>query len=188
MRFDLETIVIESAPLFVPKSGDVWQWCEQVSRRLKLFAKANAPPNRTMSRTGRNYATGALQAGIGSKVVIVGPKQLDVWLWSRGEHMTYVLGGTANQGRNYIYSRLGYANRKEISSWFRQRQLGGIRGAEFQGLTMGPLSPRYPGNAFQLRVHGQKANPYLQDAYVETQRFHSSLPAKRFARSGLILD
>jgi hypothetical protein len=184
VQFELQQIVINSAPLFVPPRGDVWQWCEGIKRELKKFAVAFAPPNRSRAARGRIYATGDLVRQIDSAVTIEGAERLDIWVWSGGPHAKYVLGGTASQGTRYIYSTAGYANRKVIAQWFKQRQIGGIRETIGQGLVMGPLPPG-PGNAYQLRVHGQVANPYLQDAYTVVQSGHRSLPPKRFQRSGL---
>ena len=50
---------------------------------------------------------------------------------------------------------------------------------------MGRVPPG-PGGAqpFLYRVKGQRANPFLQDAYGLVQRRHRALPPKRFSRLG----
>ena len=84
----------------------------------------------------------------------------------------------------YIYSTQGWANKGVIDSWYRkgEQKFGPHPGGR---LAMGRVPPG-PGGAqpFLYRVKGQRANPFLQDAYGLVQRRHRALPPKRFSRLG----
>src|SRR5262245_21815746 len=115
------SIVIHSEELFRPPTGDVWTWCETIGGRLSQEAKAHAPPKRSFSRWG-GWATGRMQAGIGATADAIGAKNIEIVCWSAAPYSKYVLKGTAHNGRRYIYTTLGWANRAVVDEWVDNRQ------------------------------------------------------------------
>lgn len=175
-------IEVNGSRLFMP-GGDVNNWCHEVGTELRLAAIRFCPPNRSMSRRG-HVATGKLAATIAADVSIEAPEVLSISLGAgpvfreeRGgrkrNYTPFVLGGTAYQGYRYIYSTVGWENKAEIDLImrriaFNRRRFGK---GERDGWYM-----KLPGGQFALRVHGQRKNPFLSDAYHLVSRTHSALP------------
>jgi hypothetical protein len=127
-----------------------------------------------MARRGE-WATGALLASIDSAVEQEDLHSLNIWLWTTSPHAKYVLEGTAFQGNRYIYTTHGWANKTVVDGWIRHRQFTMDRGQH--GFVMPVRGKMY------LRVHGQRANPFLSDAYASVQRKSRSLPRLMFKRT-----
>lgn len=172
-------VQINSAQLFAP-TGDVGQWAGRIATQLRMTAKGYAPPRRSFARHG-TWATGRMQRGIEGRAYWDGRKDYDIILSSSAPYTKYVHQGTASQGKNYIYTSKGYANRKVIAEWIKNKQLNFEKGEK--GLVMPVTRVPFKG-ALYLRVKGQKANPFLTDAYYTVQSKHRSLPKLEFKRYG----
>jgi hypothetical protein len=177
-------VEIHDARLFAP-GGPVYQWAVEVRRDLRVAAKGLAPPTRSMSKWGHK-GTGNLREAIRADVYQIGTEQLGIDLYvdeAQAYYAKYVLNGTAYQGTRYIYSTGGWANKKVIDEWYRK---GLHKTGPFPvGLAMGPLPPG-PGGTFpfHFKVRGQKANPFITDAYWLISRRRRELPRIDFARRG----
>jgi len=177
----LGPILIDGSRLFIP-GGDVHQWCTRVADEMKTAAVGFAPPNRSMSRRG-HVGSGKLAASIRSGVTIEAPEILSIELTAgpvfrdaRGgikkDYTEFVLQGTAYQGYRYIYSTVGWQNKREIDLIMRRVLLSRVR---FEKGSRDRWYMKLP-DGFALRVHGQRKNPFLSDAYYATRRLHSALP------------
>ena len=180
-RAVLTTITVHGAQLFAP-GGDVNQWCHGVARELEGAAIRFCPPNRSMSRRG-HVGTGQLLGTIRSGVNTEAPEVLSIEVGAgpafrqarRGakkDYTKFVLGGTAYQGYRYIYSTVGWQNKAEIDLIMRRVLTSRIR---FEKGSRDNWYMKLP-DGFALRVHGQKKNPFLSDAYYAVSRIHSALP------------
>lgn len=178
----LTLIEVHGAQLFAP-GGDVHQWCTTVADELKVQAIAFAPPRRSMSRRG-HVGSGALAASIRSGVHMIGPETLDIEVGAgpvfrtRGggekrDYTKFVLAGTAYQGYRYIYSTVGWENKAEIDLIMRRILSSRIK---FGKGERDRWYMKLPDGKFVLRVHGQRKNPFLSDAYYAVSRIHSALP------------
>jgi|SoiMethySBSTD1v2_1073268.scaffolds.fasta_scaffold16315_5 hypothetical protein len=165
-------VELHSVQLFAP-GGDVNVWVRRVARELKEASQGFAPPRRSMAKWSRP-GTGRLMASIRGDATWDGSKDFNIFLSANTPYATYVLKGTASQGRNYIYTTLGYANRRQIAGWVKKKQFQAS--AEEAGNYM-PLPPHGQFKQTKyLRVHGQKANPFLIDGYHLVSRRHKALP------------
>jgi hypothetical protein len=178
-------VVVDSASLFMdPPNQDVLEWTNTVARELKAKAVLYCPPNRRNLRVGSyqgRTSSGALRNSISTFVYNYGDVHvLSIDLSADTDYALFVHEGTAFQGQRYIYSNKGFAQKAAID---RAYQRGEKLGKGFKGLRMGPLPALGPYSNYQLRVHGQKANPFLTDAYTAVRRVHTGLPAKRFAHT-----
>lgn len=201
-------VQVNSDPLWA-QGGDVATWAEVVTREMVTWATKYCPPNR---QTGREVykllrkvqSTGALLASIEAGIDRIGRRQIAGAVAAgavndRGiNYAKYVLEGTMNQGRSgYIYTTKGYGMKGDIDHWVNS---GFFEfGPNEKGLTMNlPVASGLfltsdaradPGthhrNNLIMRVRGQKANPFLTDAYIKTALRHSALPRKRFKRTAL---
>jgi len=176
-------IVITDDRLFLP-GGDVHEWTQGVKNELLAAARSYAPPGRSMSKHGHNLvATGRLLEAIRANVFQSTTETLGIDLYvdeQAAPYAKYVLGGTAAQGQRFIYSTEGWKDKAVIDSWYRKRQIKGVRALAGLGLIMGPLPPGPGGfHPFHLRVKGQRANPFISDAYTLVRRRHRSLPPMR---------
>lgn len=181
ITFDANITAMElhSGVLFVP-GGEAWRWTDRIKREFKAFAHQKCPPNRSLAQFTR-LQTGALNASIYGTLSTNNNDLIIIDVGASAPYAKYVHEGTAAQGRNYIYTREGYANRGVLSGYIKKRQFEFGKGET--GLVM-PLPPsRFHNNNLALRVHGQKANPFITDAYAATARIHSALPPKRFKRT-----
>lgn len=190
---DYSVMVIDSTRLFVPP-GDVWEWCEDRAIEIHLAAKAYAPPGRRSARRPR-VSTGRLQNSIFYDVRPAGAKRIDIVVSANTEYALYVHEGTANQGNNYIYTTRGWAQKGVVDSWINNNQFRGS--ADDRGFWM-PLPgysilpttkfekarTPYPSIRYTLRVRGQRANPFLADAYSLVQGKHKGLPPMRAHKFG----
>jgi hypothetical protein len=172
-------VVIHSEDLLFMPGGDVWEWCEGIADELKTTARAYCPPNRSYSKW-RHKGTGATLASIKSGVVPSGPERLTINLSADSDGAPYLIGGTAMDGAGWIYSDAGWIFRKKIASVSRRRSSLSTKKAqqEFAGLHM--TLPRGIGPVLQLRVRGQRKNPFITDAYDSVRYHHDALPELAF--------
>ena len=188
-------VQVDSTSLFVP-GGDVNNWAVKVISFMAAAAGRYAPPTRSTARWPR-ASTGNLRRSIRGQVFMTTTRSVSMSLSASAPYVQYVHEGTAYQGYRYIYTTRGWLNKAEIDARFRRRFFAERGpGGQFlprpneRGWWM-PISGAHtpfagPGGHatnFKLRVHGQRANPFLTDAYVTTARRHSSLPKKRFRRT-----
>ena len=170
--FTTTVVSVDTTVLFVPPSGDVWEWFSGVAREFRELARSQAPPRRSAARHG-TWATGRMQRSIYASVGAVGARVLEMDVGSTSPHATYVLRGTAYQGYRYIYTTAGYAARGTVNEWIKHRQFAGspADAGYWMPVTRVPFKSKY-----YLRVRGQKPNPFLQDGYRLLRARHSSLP------------
>lgn len=156
-------------------NGIVNRWVRRVTFSFQKNAQLEAPVNKR-AVTSHGGAPGALRRGIVADVSHRTPKTLIGRVTSTAPHSLYVLGGTAAQGRRYIYSSFGWANKAQVDLIARRVARGGRAGEGTTGFYM-----RLPPNAghgrrvFHLRVHGQRANNFLVSGYNRTARTHRAL-------------
>src|SRR5262245_8272578 len=168
-------LVVDSTRLFVP-GGDVYQWSVKVSQEIKSLAITYAPPTRSHARRG-SFSHGHLRSTIRKSTRTAGPRQVTFEVSAhavnaRGQRYDqFVHEGTAYQGYRYIYSDAGWAEKPLVDSYVRY---GLYRLAASEWWM--PIPPI----GYALRVHGQRANPFITDAYTDTTRIHDALPKKRF--------
>lgn len=156
----LSKTVIFDAPLYVP-GGMVNRWVSGVAAEFKRYAVAEAP-----------IREGTLKRGIrASRGRQVGRRRVEANIASTAPHSLFVIEGTAYQGRRYIYSRLGWANKEAVDRVARSVRAGDKAGVH-PGWYM-TLPP--PGKRFHLRVHGQRRNNFMFRAWDLTAARHSSL-------------
>lgn len=179
-RAVITAIEIHDARLYLP-GGDVYDWCWEIASDLERRARLFAPPNRTRSRYAARRSTGAMAKTIKSGVWNMTDDSIMVDLSVGTDYAPYVLGGTAAQGTQYIYSNTGWANKVLIDrvmrriEWRRQTWEENLVPSGSWMVLRGP-SPIRSRRNYQLRVRGQRANPFLTDAYTVTRREHRSLP------------
>lgn len=165
---------------------DVYDWCKSIGEQLVSEARATAPGGNAYStarwpRTG----TGRLKAGIGVFSHRTGEESYEIILGSDAPYTKFVHGGTAFQRGAFIYSHAGSAHAAEINAFmFGQKSIIGVQPSHAPNL-MAPHPSWYmrlpPGGGFtwpyQLRVRGQRANPFLVRAYNRVQEIHAGLPS-----------
>jgi hypothetical protein len=172
ITFDSELTIIElhSGILFVP-GGDVHRSFQHVKNELVQWTHEFAPPRRSEARWG-TWSRGALQASIYGNLYTLADHTLGVEAGARVPYAKYVHNGTA-QETGYIYTTAGFANAAIVDSWIDNRQLRGS--ADDSGFWM-PITRIPLKTKYFLRVRGQKANPFLHNAYDRTRYDHSMLP------------
>lgn len=176
-RVVLTKVVAHPDPLFAP-GGDVSRWTAKTTREVKNASKALAPPSRSSSRYGRRPSTGALRRSMVGKSTRVGRLLISGTVSVNTPYAKFVLGGTAHQGRRFIYSHWGFANKSEVDKIARRVSRGGRAIEDFveQGIYMRlPLTGVGGSRIFHLRVHGQKANNFLIDGYNIVAARHGAL-------------
>ena len=172
-------------------TGLVGRWMRKITLETEVAVKAKAPPNRSHAKEKYKprHGTGQLLASIYSAnsstpslriargEVGAGPVSDEL----TEDYVPFVLGGTAGQGTQYIYSHEGWVRKAEVDYMFS----GTRRAAQMkkesgdQGLYMKVRAgSRYKAGP-RLRVHGQRANNFLQDGYNEIARSHRALKPMR---------
>lgn len=175
-RVVLTSVVVYPDVLFAP-GGDVSRWTARVVREVKNSAKALAPPGRSTSKYGRR-STGAMRKSMTGKSTRVGRLLLSGTVGVNTYYAKWVMGGTAHQGRRYIYSEAGWRNKAEVDAMAARIARGGkAREDDIErGLYMKlPLTGVGGRRAYHLRVHGQRANPFLVDGYNVVALRHGAL-------------
>ena len=166
-RVAIVAIEIHSERLFLP-GGDVWDWTKEVTAEVKGAAKRLAPPGRSMRRpTTRYTSTGRLRRSIRSSSNTNGPHGVLGYITVDAPYAHFVLGGTAFQGHRYIYSTVGFMHKPLVDLYAARKHPPSLPHTWFMVLR--------PSGAYRLRVHGQKANPFLTDGYNEVARIHGAL-------------
>lgn len=154
-------------------SGSVNRWTRGVTESFRLKAIAKAPVS-TRPNTSHGGPPGTLKGSIRTSYSHPTPRILTGEVSVNTHYAKYVLAGTAAQGRQYIYSNVGWANKAAVDKIARRVKRGGKVGVNpgfYMALPRNPQG-RYP---FILRVHGQKANNFLAEAYNATARRHRAL-------------
>jgi hypothetical protein len=176
-------VSVDSTVLFHPPKGDVWEHYEKAGQWFKKYARDLAPPRRSSARWG-TWATGRMQASIQASVGAIAAKVIEVDCYTTSPHALYVLRGTAAQGRRFIYTTHGWANKSAVDSWIKQ---GGAHlqfEKDYTGFTMPVSRVPFVKIPIVLRVKGQRPNPFLQDAYTLMRRKYKELPRIDFDRTG----
>lgn len=170
-------IELHSQVLFAP-GGSVREWSRGVTKEIEVAAKAMAPPMRSKARWPTK-ATGKMARSIRGRLNRTTLHILRADVYVRDRRAKYVLGGTANGGRGFIYSRAGYANRSEIGGWMEGLQeLREETGVANQGMLAEGLPSEWFMNTPygpKVRVKGQRANPFLKDGYNAVAAHHAAL-------------
>jgi hypothetical protein len=141
-------------------TGVVGRWVRGIGFQFHRNALKAAP-----SRTGK------LRAGIVvDPATRVAPRGLTTTVRSTAAHSKYVHGGTAYQGRRFIYSNYGWANKVDVDRFaLWKRPPRGLVGYWMK------FSNPYGVGTYKLRVHGQRANPFLITAFNRTAATHPAL-------------
>lgn len=158
--------------------GLVRRWNTRLTQELKSAVKAKAPPRRSAARWVGRRGTGALNRSITGRTTSPGRVQAQSTVAVGVYYAKWVLGGTASQGRRYIYSSSGWLFKPMVDAQARLSRKGGRVNEDFaeMGFYMKlPLSNVGGSRVYFLRVHGQRANNFLIDGYNEIARFHRAL-------------
>jgi len=184
-KFSIDTVIISDI-----HPEDLWQtghlinrWCREINREMEKAMKAEAPPGRSTSpgpfAVRKHVGTGKMRAQIRGKMTKVGGEAISTEIRSHAPYTSYVHGGTAYQGYRFIYSTVGWTPlvRKQIETLSASRFRSGtanLLGMDRTGWYM-RLPP--PGRIYHLRVHGQKANPFMVRGYNLVAARHDALKA-----------
>lgn len=174
VSYSTERIIVNTQEVFA-QGGAVHIWATGVSKELEKVTGDLMPPNRTEARWG-TWATGRLRASLYREVFALPPAhEVQFEVGVRAPYAKYVHDGTGHGGQRFIYTHQGWANKNLVDSWVRQ---GFFEGSDAdQGMWM-PVT-RVPGlTRYFLRVRGQKANPFLDDAYRVVRYRHPGLPRR----------
>lgn len=174
----ITALAVDSTILFVP-GGDVYDWVEKRTNGVGRKARELCPPGRSMRRpTTRYVSTGALRRSIRTTTKVEGTR-LDVGTISvgpvdqgGGNYVEHVLGGTAYQGHRYIYSHRGYAHKAIIDSVISRRGVSALGRVAPADLPVAWAMRFRTDGGRHWRVHGQRSNPFLTDAWNAIARRH----------------
>lgn len=175
VAYTTERVTVNSGEVFT-MGGPVHRWAVECSKTMERFAIAFCPPNRTMARHP-TWATGKMASQMYREISESGPGRfVNFEVGNTSPHAKYVLGGTGHGGQRFIYTALGWANKSLVDSWVKA---GFFEGSDADNGMWMPVN-RIPGKTrYFLRVRGQRANPFLQDAYAVTRQQHTGLPRIR---------
>src|SRR5215831_15778909 len=174
---------IDSTSEFIP-GGDVPGWTENrikdIARRARILCPPSARSKALRRETTAYVNMGVLKKTIRSKTPAAGHR-LDVGDCSvgpadqgGGDYTEFVLRGTAYQGMRYIYSSRGYPNRAIINAVITRRGVRGLGGAQVADLPYWWRMRFRTDGGKHYRVHGQKRNPFMTDAWNEVAALHPS--------------
>lgn len=166
MRYTVSKVIVVDDHLYAG-AGLVHRWLRETSRRVQRYI-TDAAPRRS----------GELKGGIAMSTTRVARRVVSGEIESTAPHTMFVLGGTAYQGRRYIYSRAGWANRAQIGRIARRVRQGGEEDRSGWYMRL-----RGPGPRYALRVHGQRANNFMLTGYNRAAR---TSPALRPMASNVI--
>lgn len=177
MRYVKTTVVLYPEKLF-GQGHLVNRWGVQLTAETKAAVKSMAPPRRSRSRYGRRRGTGALQKSIRGTTSRIGATRQVSTVSVNTYYAQWVLGGTAAQGRRYIYSDTGWLYKPMVDAQARLSKKGGRASEDF--IEMGfymrlPLSNVGGNRPYHLRVHGQRANNFMADGYNIVAAKHPAL-------------
>jgi len=166
-------VQVNTIGLFEP-GGAVHIWATGVARVMKTYAEGLAPPADPKGRWG-SWSKGALKASIYSEVYEApATHQVGFEVGARVPYAIYVHDGTGSEGRKFIYTRAGFAEKQLVDGWIRAHQFRGS--ASDAGFWMPVGKTQGDVKKISLRVKGQKSNPFLSDAYRLTRNRHPGLP------------
>lgn len=146
--------VVTDEVLFTP-TGAFGRWAQSIDHSLLLHGFQEAPLNKRQNKTYGQPPVGSLKASIRAELQQVTLRRYDIELSANTDYAKFVIKGTGP-----IYAR-GPGG-----------QFGSA--APGQGLYL-PANAGYGAARWRQRVSGQKANPFLQRAWNETARAHSSM-------------
>lgn len=176
-REAFESINVDSRVLFIP-SGDVYEWVSKRTREIGRKTRELCPPGRSMARHNRYRSKGVLRASIRTRTTFNGVRldfgQISVGPADQGggDYVGHVLGGTAFQGRRYIYSNAGFSHKAIIDSIITRRGVAALGRAAPSDLPIAWAMHFRTDGGRHWRVHGQRSNPFLSDAYNAVARRH----------------
>lgn len=172
-------IIVDTSVCFAP-GGNVNLWFQRRRNDIERVAHDFAPPNRTEARWG-TWSRGNLQRSFYSHNT-QGARTIDFVVGNSAPYARYVHDGTALQGKGYIYTDAGFAQKSVVNKWIKLKQF--TASADEAGFYM-PVTRIPFKTKFMLRVHGQKANPFLSDAYnLVARRTKGGLPVQKFKHTG----
>lgn len=158
----------------------VYDWCAEIGAELKAESKVFCPPGHSEARWPRT-GTGNLLRSIFARGNRVAPQAYSLNYGADAPYAEFVHGGTAFQRGGYIYSNRGWANKGFIDNLFLHGHVRvegdepypilPIPGGLYMNLGHSPYGPPR-----QLRVRGQRANPFLVKAWRSVHRRHEGLP------------
>lgn len=177
MRYVKTTVVLFPEKLF-GRGHLVNRWGVQLTAETKHAVKFMAPPHRSRSRYGKRKGTGALQRSIRGVTVRTGLTMQESRVSVNVYYAPWVLGGTAAQGRRYIYSDKGWLYKPMVDAQARLSAKGGRVNEDFveMGFYMRlPLANVGGSRIYHLRVHGQRSNNFMVDGYNIVAAKHPAL-------------
>jgi hypothetical protein len=171
---------VDSTILFLPE-GDVYEWTQARTKEIGRIARRLCPPGRSMARHSRYVSKGVLRRSIRTKTTFNGVRldfgQVSVGPADQGggNYVEHVLGGTAYQGMRYIYSHRGYANKAAIDAIITRRGVSAFgRYVQPSDLPVAWAMRFRTDGGRHWRVHGQRQNPFLTDAWNAVAARHPS--------------
>lgn len=134
-------------------TGAFGRWANDIERKLQINGIKQAPLNKRTGKSRGAPPVGHLKANIRAELQKVTLRTFNITLTSGADYSRYVLEGT-----NTIIAR----------------GAGGRFAEAGEGMRL-PANPQFGKARWRQRVRGQKANPFLQRAWNDTARTHSSM-------------
>lgn len=159
---DITTVIVVDEGLYVG-GGLVDRWFKRMGNNLWHNVVGAAPQR-----------TGVLKSLIDLDFTHEGLRILNCFVSSNAPYSKYVIGGTAENGAGYIYSRAGWAERDFIDDLIGGGGLDLSRKQQFELSELAMVLSDERGGR-HLRVHGQRANNFLATGYNRTARTHRAL-------------
>lgn len=177
-----DTIIsIDSTLLFV-EGGPVHEAFSEVLEELVTGIRIRVPPARSTAPAGAGWSTGRLASAVYGDITLLDDRDIGLEAGADTPYAKFVHDGTAAQGTRYIYTTEGWAQKAAVDAWIKGgKKPGGAQPGWMMPITRVPFA--YGSHGFHARVHGQRANPFVTDAYAAVARRHPMLPAKRFSRT-----
>jgi hypothetical protein len=163
---ELVGLVIYDSKMYNP-GGTVRRWAERVEKKFTLNAIAEAPDGADSGRVNKTsansmYPVGSMKRNITGEVRRVAPRHLQTTVSVNVPYALHVLKGTGT-----IYAKP--QNRIPAG------QPGGGQFAEGRVGMVLPPNLGFKAGVRVKSVSGQRANPFLDRAFVRTARSHPSL-------------
>jgi hypothetical protein len=177
VRYVRTTLVLYPEKLF-GQGHLINRWGVQLTAETKAAVKSKAPPRRSRSKYGKRRGTGALQRSIRGTTSRIGATRQVSSVSVNTYYAKWVLGGTAAQGRRFIYSDTGWLYKPMVDAQARLSKKGGRVPEDFieMGLYMRlPMANVGGSRIFHLRVHGQRSNNFMYDGYNVVAAKHPAL-------------
>lgn len=161
-QYVVTTVVVTDERLYLP-GGSVHRWAHQVERELVAAARIHAPVNK---RVNKGYNSpgppGYLKEHISGSVGNTSLRTFQTTISVDAPYAQAVIKGT---GRIQSRSAQGAGGRFTPLRDENGKRLGGM-----------VLPPNFGiGRLLRRSVRGQRANPFLTEAFTDVSRRHSSL-------------